>query len=178
MLPLTTTSLLLMKKFPAISTVLKWVVFDSTTTAVATTLVNGWADASYPALLVVDGWLLLSNKSPLANLPASWIGSALEKVPETVAFEVIVRLALTSDSISIVLGSPPILVAFITPLATLLYLTPPSLTVTKSIAPDTALPDTLAWSTTGNFLAVLNFLYVANGTSYISFHWYLSAVVI
>ena len=176
-LPLTITLLLLMKKFPDISTVLKWVVFDSTTTAVATTLVNGRADASYPALLVVDGWLLLSNKSPFANLPASSIGSALAKVPDTVEFDVMVRLALTNDSISIILGSPPILVALITPLATLLYLTPPSFTVTKSIAPDTALPDTFAWSTIGNFLAVLNLLYVANGTSYISFHWYLSAVV-
>ena len=61
--------LLLMKKSPAISTVLKCVVFDSTTTAVATTLVKGVELASYPDLLEDAGWLLLSSKSPFENLP-------------------------------------------------------------------------------------------------------------
>ena len=64
----------------------------------------------------------------------------------------IVTLALTNDSSSIIKLLPPTDASLTTPLATELYLVPPLLTDTTSIAPDTELPVTFVSITSGQVL--------------------------
>ena len=72
--------------------------------------------------------------------------------------EVVVTFALCNDSSSKILVLPPTCDTLITPLATELYLLPPVFTFITSIAPGTALPETLALGYTGIFSLVANLL--------------------
>ena len=104
---------------------------------------------------------------PLECLPNK---STLSTVNVPFDTDVVVTLALTNDSISIIKLLPLTAASLTTPLATELYLVPPLLTDTTSIAPDTALPVTLVSITNGILSVVLNFVYCAAVNSYIYFH--------